>query len=321
MASTTERAWAVAVLVLAIGGAVGSWIRAPKRSLEAGGELTTGRPDVALLDLQGPITDSGPAGGLTGGTSGIGAQQTVKWLRQAEKDGARAILVRINSPGGTVAASQMIYEELMRIRTVAKIPVVAAFGDVAASGGYYIASAANHIVALPGSTTGSIGVILQVQEVSGLMGRLGIRDNTVKSGARKDVGSPFRPMDAGDRASLQALVDDSYAQFLEAIRRGRPKLTLNKLKPLADGRVFTGRQAKAVGLVDALGTPQEALSKAAALAGVVGEPTVRRYAKGSWLEGLLDLESHTLLGGGGVARQLGLTAGSWPAGIPLAVWP
>lgn len=320
MATLQERIWAGAILVLAVAGTVGNWLRTPVPAIEGGEELSVGTPDVAVLDLQGPITDAGPDGGLTGGSAGIGAQRTVRLLRQAEKDGARAILIRINSPGGTVAASQAIHEELMRLRTKAKIPVVAAFGDVAASGGYYIASAANHIVALPGSTTGSIGVILQVQEVSGLMGRLGIRDNTIKSGARKDVGSPFRPMEPADRASLQALVNDSYAQFLEAIRKGRPQLPLAKLRGLADGRVYTGRQAKAVGLVDALGTTQEALDKAAALAGVVGTPSIKRYNKGSWLENLFEMESRGGIGGP-LATQLGLQVSALPKGVPLAVWP
>jgi len=320
LASLQERVWAGVMLALAVGGTVANWVRAPHAPLEAGDELGVGTPDVAILDLQGAITDSGPESGLTGGGSGIGAQRAVRLLRQAEKDGARAVLVRINSPGGTVAASQTIYEELLRLRNKAKIPVVASFGDVAASGGYYIAAAANHIVALPGSTTGSIGVILQVQEVSGLMSRIGVRDNTIKSGARKDIGSPFRPMEPADRASLQALVDDSYDQFVSAVHKGRPQLPLGKLRLLADGRVFTGRQAKAAGLVDSLGTPQDALDKVAALAGVVGTPTVRRYGKGSWLEGLLEMGSRGGIGGS-LVSQLGLQASAWPKGVPLAVWP
>jgi protease-4 len=127
-------------------------------------------------------------------------------------------------------------------------------------------------------------------------------------------------MDPADRASLQALVNDSYDQFVSAVHKGRPQLPLVKLRQLADGRVFTGRQAKAAGLVDALGTPQEALDKAAALAGVVGTPTVRRYGKGSWLEGLLEMKSMSGLGGS-LASQLGLQGSAWPKGVPLAVWP
>ncbi|MNX67244.1 putative signal peptide peptidase SppA [compost metagenome] len=232
--------------------------------------------------MYGTIADGAPDEGLFG-SRGASATRLIKAIRTAEKDKVKAILLRINSPGGTAAASQMVYEELMRLRKAGKIKIVTGMGDVTASGGYYIAAASDHIVANPATTTGSIGVILHVQNVQRLFDKLGIGETTIQSGPRKDILSPFRPMRPDERAILQALVDDTYQQFLSAVVTGR-KMPLDKIKPLADGRVFTGSQAQKVGLVDSLGNYQDALTKAASLAGIKGEPRTRNYTSGTFFE-------------------------------------
>ncbi len=315
-----DRILAVLLIALSFIAAIGTWMTRPKTSaLElAGGKagaLGGGGAEVAIFDLNGSISNGKPD---DFGGDGIAAAQVVPLLRQAEKDGVKAILLRINSPGGTAAASQAIYEELMRLRKADKIKIVAVFGDIGASGAYYIAAAAHEIMALPGSTVGSIGVIAHVPNFQGLMGKIGMQDQVIKSGAHKDIMSPFRGMDPSERAIIQALVDDTYAQFLEAITAGRPKLTRPKLAPLADGRIFTGRQAAKVGLIDALGTYSDALKRVASLAGLKAEPETRSYTERSLLDYVLKLQSR--FGGTKVEVDLGgATPARFPARIPLAV--
>lgn len=283
----TDRFLAMFLIIASLAAAISTWwtsdrVPAATESLAIG---KTGPAEIALIDIYGMIADSEPEDGFFGGR-GATAQRLIKAIREAEQDGVKAILLRINSPGGTAAASQMIYDELMRIRKAGKIKIVTSMGDVTASGGYYIAAASDHIIANAATTTGSIGVILHAQNVQKLFDKLGIADATIKSGANKDILSPFRPMRADERALLQALVNDTYQQFLDAVTQGR-KMPLTKLKPLADGRIFTGRQALRVGLVDSLGNYQAALAKAAALAKIKGEPSVSNYTEGGFFDGFL----------------------------------
>lgn len=265
---------------------------------------------IAMIDVYGTISDSKPGEDLFG-SSGAGAIRLIKAIRAAEKDGVKAILLRINSPGGTAAASQAIYSELMRVRRAGRIKIVTTMGDMAASGGYYIAAASDHIVANPATTTGSIGVILHVQNVQQLFDKLGVGTTTIKSGPRKDILSPFRPMAPEERALLQGLVDDTYRQFLEAIVAGR-KMPIERLRPLADGRVFTGEQAHRAGLVDSLGNYEDAILKTASLVGLKGTPKVRNYTSESLWEGLVPkletkLSSLLSVGAGAAWNKLPMT--------------
>jgi protease IV len=216
---------------------------------------------VAIVEIDGVIDDD---------------RKMLDELRQFRRDGSvKGYLVHINSPGGSVGPSQSIYQELRRVRTEDSVPVVAAISGVGASGGYYIALAADSIFALPGSITGSIGVIMEIPDASQLMDKVGVRWQTVKSAEHKDVGSPFRPMTEGDRAILDSLVLDVYAQFVDVVARDR-RLERSSVERVADGRILSGRQALALRLIDRLGNREDALQTVGRMAGLGKEPrTVR----------------------------------------------
>lgn len=214
---------------------------------------------IALLEVDGIIADD---------------EQFIEDLRALDRDGSvRGWVVAINSPGGVVAPSQSIYEELRKLRARDSRPVVAAIGSVGASGGYYVALGADSILAMPGSITGSIGVIMEFPNVTGLMDKVGVEMEVVKSGAQKDLGSPFRDMGPEDRALLLAMVEDVHAQFIEAVARER-RMTVEDVTALADGRILSGRQALAQGLVDRLGNVEEAIALAGRMAGIGTDPGI-----------------------------------------------
>jgi protease IV len=216
---------------------------------------------IAVLDVDGVITDD--------------AEYLRHLRRFRDNSSVRGYLVNINSPGGVVAPSQSLYQELRRIREEDGVPVIAAIAGVGASGGYYVALAADSIFALPGSITGSIGVIMEIPDASELLGKVGVRMQTVMSAEHKDVGSPFRPLGEGDRAILEALVLDVYGQFVEVVARDRG-LERSDVDLLADGRILSGRQALAARLIDRLGNREDALATAGEMAGLGRRPrTVR----------------------------------------------
>lgn len=213
---------------------------------------------VAVVDLTGAILSS---------------RDIVSTLQAlAENSTVKAILLRVDSPGGGVAASQEIYEEVKSISDSLK-PIVVSMGSIAASGGYYVSCGATRIVANPGTITGSIGVIAMFPNYRKLMDKLGLEMDVVKSGEYKDSGSPFRQMTEQDKKYFQGVVNDSYDQFLNVVSRER-KLSVEKLKKFADGRVFTGSQALDLGLVDTLGSFGDAVKIAAKLGGIKGKPAV-----------------------------------------------
>ncbi|GFM36722.1 signal peptide peptidase SppA [Desulfovibrio psychrotolerans] len=185
------------------------------------------------------------------------------WLRELREDPAIiGVMLRIDSPGGAVAPSQEIYNAVRRLAQIK--PVVVSMGTVAASGGYYIAAAADHIVANPSTLTGSIGVKMELANMEGLMDKLGIAHDALTSGDLKNAGSPFKPMTDKERAYLQGLVSDMHEQFLEAIAAGR-NMDLEEVRKSADGRALTGRQAMQLGLVDSLGDLETAFERLAEL--------------------------------------------------------
>ena len=196
-----------------------------------------------------------------------------------EDDSIPAIVLRINSPGGVVAPTQEIYEALNLARQAGKT-IIASMGSVAASGGYYVACAADTIMANPGTLTGSIGVIFEVPNASGLYDKIGIDWQVIKSGVHKDIGSSARKMTTEERGHMQAVVDDTFEQFVNVVVNSRP-LTRSEVLEVADGRVFTGNQAKGLGLVDRLGTYQDALILAADMSGMTGTPNVVKPKKKS----------------------------------------
>ena len=202
----------------------------------------------------------------------------LKTLEKFRKNkGVKAVVIRINSPGGAVAPSQEIYESILKLRKAGK-KVVASMGTVAASGGYYIACACDKIVANPGTITGSIGVIFMHFDISAVITKLGIKVNPVKSSSHKDIMSPYRPMDEEERKILQETVLDVYDQFLGAVSKGR-NLTKEQIKPYADGRIFSGRQAKKLDLVDELGGLEHAINLAKKIAKLKKSIPVKRYKR------------------------------------------
>jgi protease-4 len=218
-----------------------------------------GGPKVALLEVNGLISES---------------EQVIEQIRHhIENETVRAFVIRINSPGGGVAASQEIYEEIKKVRQVHEKPVVASLSTVGASGGYYIAAAADKIVANPGSITGSIGVIMQIPNLSDLLQKLGIRSVIIKSGRYKDLASATRELTPAERKLLQQLLDDIHDQFIQAVVEGRG-LSRNQVETVADGRIFSGRQALELGLVDQLGNLQDAIETAARMGGIEGKPQI-----------------------------------------------
>ena len=234
---------------------------------------------VALVELEGVILDG---------------DAVVRQLREHEENPAvRAVVVRINSPGGVVAPTQEIVRGVERLRRAGK-PVVASLGSVAASGGYYVATATDRIFASPGTLTGSIGVVMQMANVEGLLKRVGVDYVVIKAGRYKDLGNFSRTMTAEERQILQALLDDVYTQFVTAVAEGR-KLDRDAVLRLADGRVYSGRQALALRMVDELGGLEDAVEAAGRLSGIVGRPKVQ-YPRKRF--SLMDL----------VRNQLGLTS-------------
>jgi protease-4 len=225
---------------------------------------------VAVVELTGIMTGSQDAG-----SRATSARRVIEQLEKHRVDDAvKAVVLRVDTPGGTVVAAQEIHAELGRLRSGGK-KIVVSMGDVAASGGYYVACAADRIVASAGTLTGSIGVVMQFPNYQGLFGKIGLSTNTIKSGEFKDVGNGAREMTDRERRLLQALVDDVQAQFVETVAKGR-QMTAERVRPLADGRVFSGRQARDLGLVDELGDLDAAIAAAARLAGISGKPDVVR---------------------------------------------
>lgn len=208
----------------------------------------------------------------------VSSEKTVEQIKKFREDkSVKAILLRINTPGGGVAASQEIYEEVKKTRDSGKI-IVVSMGAIAASGGYYIAVGSSLIVSNPGTLTGSIGVIAQFISIKDLAEKLGINQTTIKSGNLKDAGNPFRQMNDTDKAYFQDVVDNSFMQFLDVVAKER-KMDKDTLLKYANGRVFTGLQAKEYGLVDSLGTFEDAIRITSRMADIEGEPRIIRERK------------------------------------------
>ena len=213
---------------------------------------------VAIVELEGVIVD---------------VDDIVRDLKShRENPGVKAVVMRINSPGGVVAPTQELHDAVLRLRQAGK-PVVASLGAVAASGGYYVAVACDQVFANPGTLTGSIGVIMQLANFEQLMKKVGVDYVVVKAGQFKDIGNPGRPMTPDERRVMQALLDDVHGQFIGAVAAGR-KLPREEVQRFADGRVFSGVQARELKMVDTLGGLEEAILAAGKLAGLPSPPAV-----------------------------------------------
>jgi len=229
------------------------------------------RDRIALVRIEGPI---------------ITSKSAVEEIKGYAKDKSiKAIVLRVESPGGGVVASQEIHNEVKKAADVKK--VVVSMGSVAASGGYYVSVPASQIIANPGTITGSIGVIMEIPNIKGLMDKIGVTTEVIKSGRHKDLASVFRGIGREEREILQGVMDDVHQQFIQAVAEGR-KLPPERVRKIADGRVFSGRQAKEAGLIDDLGDLEYSLSAAAKLVGIKGEPEVVTKKERGTLMQLLD---------------------------------
>jgi len=212
---------------------------------------------IAIVEIKGVITQS----------SGI-----IEEIHQyGEDEGVKAIVLRIDSPGGGVGPSQEIHREILKVKSKKK--VVTSMGSVAASGGYYIACASDLIIANPGTITGSIGVLMEFTNIEELFKKIGIKGVVLKSGEHKDIGSPFREMTPEEKKIIQGVIDNVHQQFILAVAKGR-KLDQAKVVEIADGRILTGEQAKQLGLVDQIGNLQDAIDIVAKMVGIEGKPNV-----------------------------------------------
>jgi protease-4 len=243
--------------------------------LEEGG--LPGGQKVAVVEVEGLI---------------LASDELVRELiEHKDNPSVRAVVLRVNSPGGVVAPTQEIFSAVRRVRQAGK-PVVASLGAVAASGGYYIATAADRIYANPGTLTGSIGVVMQMANIEGLLKKVGVEYVVVKAGQFKDVGNFSRPMSAEERRTLQALLDDVYGQFVSAVAEGRG-LDTQTVMGFADGRIYSGRQAQGLRMVDELGGLEEAIESAGKLAGIPDRPKViyprRRFSLRDLIQNRLGL--------------------------------
>ena len=220
-----------------------------------GSDVATSKEGVGLIEVKGMILDS---------------KETIRQLKYfLKQDSVKAVVLRVDSPGGIVAPSQEIYSEVKKF--AAKKKIIVSMGSLAASGGYYISAPATTIFANPSTITASIGVILKLSNIESLMDKIGIKSHTLKTGKYKDSGSPLREFTAADRAMLQAVIDNTHEQFIKAVAEGR-KLPVEDVRKIADGRILSGEQAMGHKLVDRLGTLQDAVEEAGRLAGISGDP-------------------------------------------------
>ncbi len=233
----------------------------------------SGNEKIAVVELDFTILDS---------------KSIVRQFKKYREDKSiKAIVLRVNSPGGGVAASQEMYEEVKKTRDSGK-PVIVSFGSIAASGGYYVACGGSLIVSNPGTLTGSIGVIATFPNWKELGEKIGVKQTVVKSGKLKDSGNPFRDMNSDDLEYFQEIIDNSYEQFLEVVSTER-KIDREELRKIANGRVYTGKQAKELKLVDSLGTYEDAIRIAGQIAKINGEPSiVREKSRRNFFEYLVE---------------------------------
>jgi protease-4 len=265
----TLAAFAVSVVLLQGCSLVNIDLHPRIRPLEEETVEGKGKAKILLMDVSGVLSDE--TGSLVLGTPPprvpIVARVREELQKAEEDDAVKALIVRINSPGGTITSSDLIYREIDTFKTRRKIPVVAVMMDVAASGGYYAALAADTIVALPTTVTGSIGVVMLTVNAQGLMEKIGVAPLAIKSGEMKDAGSPFRSLTAQERAVFQSVIDQMYGRFVGLIARSR-KIAEDRVRTFADGRIYTAEQAKALGLVDEIGYMDDVVAVARKAAGI-----------------------------------------------------
>jgi len=251
----------------------------------------SGEDKIAIISIKGILTSESAEGLFIEKPSIV--EVVKQQLEQAATDThVKAVLLEVDSPGGGITASDIIYNNIMKFKTDTKKKVVVYMQDIAASGGYYISSAADAIIAHPTTITGSIGVIMPLINVAELINRYGIKDSSIASGNMKEIGSPLKPMTPEENAILKNIIDEMYMQFVNVVSTGR-KLDIETVKKIADGRIYTGKQALEKGLVDQLGYLEDAISSVKKMAGIT-DATIIRYEKHYGLSDLFGLMSRKL---------------------------
>lgn len=240
-----------------------------------------GRAKVLVVEVEGMINSHEQAGVWGSRPSMVADLKEVLTVAADDAD-IKAVVIRVNSPGGTVTASDILHHEVLAFKEKRQIPVVASIMDLGTSGGYYVAAAADKIVAHPSSVTGSIGVIMLTINASGLLEKIGVEATAIASGPKKDMGSPFRPMTPEERRVFQGVIDGFYDQFLTVVDAGRPQLSKEQVRPLADGRIYSGEQAKELGLVDEVGYLDDAIELAKKEAGLTQATVVTYHRPGQY---------------------------------------
>lgn len=257
---------------------IGPDVRAP-RETTVHRDKDARRDKIALIDLRGLIVDAPSPTILGPGENPV--DHIVTRLRRAEEDAnVKAVIIRVNSPGGTVTASDTLHDEIRRFRQRSGKPIVASLGEVAASGGYYVALAADEIIAQPTTLTASIGVVIQTMNFSEGLARIGIHPRAITSGGNKDLANPFAPVRNQHFTILQEVVDQFHARFAGLVRERRPAIDAARFTDLTDGRIITGEQAAEAGLADALGGIHDAFERAKSLAGVERASLIKYTTRG-----------------------------------------
>jgi protease-4 len=249
-------------------------------------------PKILLIDIDGGISERAEPRAFGFGDRESMVSRVRAQLDLAEDDEAiRAIILRINSPGGSATGSEVLYSEIRSFKEKQEIPVIAQLMGVAASGGYYVAMSADTVRALPTTITGSIGVIFSGISLSGLMEKIGIEDQTLTTGPYKDAGSPLRRMTEGERAQIGSVLDGLYTRFIDVVAAGRPDLTREEISGLADGRIYSAAQAEANGLIDAIGDLPSAVELAEEKAGIETSRVVAYARPNEWRENLYSMSA------------------------------
>jgi protease-4 len=243
----------------------------------------TCRNKIAIIDVNGMILNARGSSLLGDGENPVSVFRE-RLDAAAEDPHVRAVVLRINSPGGAVTASDIMYQDLLHFRRETGKPVVACMMDVAASGAYYLTMGCDRTFAHPSTVTGSIGVIMSLYNATGLFTKLGVTSDPIKSGPNKDIGNPGRPMTEAERAILQGMVDKFYDQFVHVVAQGRPTLAEKEIRKLADGRIYTGVDAQKAGLVDEVGYLEDAIATAKAMA-KINDATLIAYDRGDGYRG------------------------------------
>lgn len=250
----------VLLLYLALSGCIHVDVFSDRGALQETTISGEGSDKVLLIDISGALTTSKDPGLFP--EPSLPARLKEELAKAEEDDHIKAIVLRINTPGGTVTTSDILYHELQEFKQKRKVPIITSIMDLGTSGGYYVAMASDYIFAHPSTITGSIGVIMLTLNAQGLMEKVGIRPAAIVSGPKKSMGSPFRSMNEEEREIFQDAIDRLYARFLAVVEQGRPKLNTTQIRQLADGRIYTADIAKAEGLIDEIGYLDDAIERA-----------------------------------------------------------